>query len=90
MKYSLNIEKSCIDFLESLDKKQFRQITLKILKLLSDPYPPDSIKLKGVDQSRRVDQGEFRILYVIDNVKREIQIWKIGKRDSGEVYRHIT
>ena len=89
MRYKLNLEKSCFDFLDSLDKKQFKQVMVKVLKLLVDPCPPDSKKLEGVQEGRRADQGEYRILYTVDQARQEVQVWKIGKRNSDEVYRNL-
>ena len=89
VKYKLNLENSCFDFLELLDKKQFKQVVVKILKLLVDPYPPDSKKLEGAQGGRRADQGEYRILYVVDEGRKEIQVWRIGKRNSDEVCRNL-
>ena len=89
MRYKLSLEKSCFDFLDSLDKKQFKQVTVKVLKLLVDPYPPDSKKLEGVQEGRRADQGEYRILYTVDEGRKDVLVWKIGKRNSDEVYRNL-
>jgi len=93
MKYSLNIESSAKNFISELQAKQFKQVMTKILSLLSDPIPQDSRKLEGVSEGRRVDQGEYRILYFIKHskpgIEGEIQIWKIGKRNDSEVYRHL-
>ncbi len=89
MRYRLNLEKPSADFLDGLDKKQFKQVMVKVLRLLAQPHPPDSKKLGGVEGGWRADQGEFRILYTVDEDKKEVRIWKIGKRNSDEVYRNI-
>ncbi|MEK7479853.1 MAG: type II toxin-antitoxin system RelE/ParE family toxin [Patescibacteria group bacterium] len=73
-------------FLNKLPLKQFDQIDGKIIALCSDPFPPDSKRLKGVDWYR-VDVGEYRIIY---NVRGDIlDIPLIGKRNDGEVYKRL-
>ena len=82
MRHKLNLEKPCADFLEGLDKKQFKQVMVKVLKLLVDPYPHDSQKLEGVPGGRRADQGEYRILYSVDEGRKEIHDWRNRKTNS--------
>jgi mRNA interferase RelE/StbE len=59
----------------------------KILSLLSDPMPPDSLQLKGFDNYRRTDSGEFRIVYRFDDTTIAISL--VGKRNDDEVYRQL-
>ena len=93
MKYHLSIAGGAHDFLDELQPKQFKQVVTKMLSLLENPVPQDSRKLEGVAEGRRVDQGEYRILYFIKHpkpgVNGEVQVWKIGKRNDSEVYRHL-
>jgi len=44
-------------------------------------------QLKGHSGIYRVDQGEFRILYTID--ESEIEVFRIGKRNDDEVYENL-
>jgi mRNA interferase RelE/StbE len=48
------------------------------------PRPPGSQKLFGED-AYRIRQGDYRILYTIDDEKRLVEVYKIGHR--REVYR---
>jgi len=93
MNYLLNIESSSQKFIDKLQAKQFKQVLAKILSLLSKPTPQDCKKLSGVEGGYRVDQGEYRILYRIKWATKEkpgeIQIWRVGKRNDDEVYRHL-
>jgi mRNA interferase RelE/StbE len=70
-------------FLANLDAKPFRQVVRKIFALGDDPMPSDSIKLVGSD-FYRVDQGEYRIVYLFD--KDTLSIVVVGKRNDDEVY----
>lgn len=72
--------------LEGLEIKQFKQVAMKMLSLLRDPFPNDSEKLTG-SEYRRVDIGEYRIVY---NVKEDVvQILAIGERNDGTVYKRL-
>ena len=69
-----------------LPAKHRRQIAVKIVQLRSAPTPPDSKKLTGYPY-RRVDVGEYRVIY---RVEREmLEILRIGKRNDAEVYRNL-
>lgn len=69
-----------------LQAKQFKQVAVSMLNLLSDPYPHDSASLKGAaNRERRVDVGEYRIIYSVAGDAVEILV--IGKRNDDEVYK---
>jgi mRNA interferase RelE/StbE len=85
--YSLQIGKPAVKSLKALELKPFKQVMVKILSLQSDPKPQDCKALKGYPGGYRVDQGEFRILYTIEG--NTISIFRVGKRNDGEVYRNL-
>lgn len=85
--YSLRIGKPAVKSLKALELKPFKQIMVKILSLQSDPHPQDCKALKGYPGGYRVDQGEYRILYTIE--ENTISIFRVGKRNDGEVYRNL-
>jgi len=73
-------------FLERLDAKQYRQVVRRIFALAADATPPDSARLEG-SNLRRVDQGEYRIVYSFDT--DTVFILVIGKRNDDEVYAKL-
>jgi mRNA interferase RelE/StbE len=83
--YNLNITKSVDRFLKNLNPKQFRQILQKILRLRLNPNPPDSKQLIGHPEYKRVDIGEFRIIFRVEG--ETIKIALVGKRNDDEVYK---
>ena len=84
--YKLHIKESAAKELESLGTKKDRQkIVTRINALAADPRPPGSEKLGGEVNKYRVRQGNYRIVYSIDDRNRMVVITKI--RDRKEVYR---
>jgi mRNA interferase RelE/StbE len=73
-------------FLERLDAKQYKQVVRRIFALAADVTPPDSAKLEG-SNLRRVDQGEYRIVYSFD--ADTVFIIIVGKRNDDEVYARL-
>lgn len=77
-----NVEK----FIKTTQPKHSRQLFLKCLELSRNPYPNDAAKLVGFKDNRhRVDSGEYRIIYRVND--DDIQIMMIGKRNDDSVYR---
>jgi mRNA interferase RelE/StbE len=83
--HNLNITKSVDRFLKSLKPKQFRQILQTILRLRLDSDPHDSKQLVGNSDFKRVDIGEFRIIYRVEDDVVKIAV--VGKRNDDEVYK---
>jgi mRNA interferase RelE/StbE len=62
----LRFGKKSYDELSELQAKQFKQIMMKILMLLKNPFPQDHAKLKGYEHYNSVDSGEYRIIYRVE------------------------
>ena len=82
----LNLTNAALNFLDELPAKQFKQIVNTLFALLKNPMPQDAKALKGYDY-RRVDCGEYRIVYCVKN--EELQVIVIGKRNDDEVYKKL-
>jgi len=83
---NLQLSKKSIRFLETLDAKQYRQVARKIFSLLRNPAPADSKELKGFP-FRRVDVGEYRIVYRVE--EDLVKIALVGKRNDEDVYKKL-
>lgn len=80
------ITNSADKVLAALQAKQYKQVGSAIFGLLRNPEPHDSKQLVGAKNGeRRMDVGEFRVIYAIAGDTVEILI--IGKRNDDEVYR---
>lgn len=82
--YSLFIKRSAEKELRGLPKADLSKVIHRIHELVTDPRPPGCQKLSGYNQYR-IRQGDYRILYTIDDSNRKIEIIRIGHR--REVYR---
>jgi mRNA interferase RelE/StbE len=81
----LDLTRSAGRFLARLDAKPFRQVVSKILKLQENPEPYDAAQLVGNPPYRRVDIGEYWIVYRVE--KDTVKIAVVGKRNDDEVYK---
>ena len=82
--YSLLIKSSALKELEAISLKDRRRIVTRIEGLAPDPRPPSCEKLSGLEQYR-VRQGDYRVIYSVDDEARTVAIVKIGHR--RDVYR---
>lgn len=88
-RYALRIAKTAEKDLFDLQAKQFAQVAKKIFSLQGNPRPQDCKELKGYSGGYRVDQGEYRILYMIDDELKMVDVFRVGKRNDDEVYRNL-
>jgi mRNA interferase RelE/StbE len=82
----LDITHDSLKFLLTLDPRQFRQVVTALFRLLQDPEPHDSASLTGFPL-RRVDIGEYRIIYHVDGEVLRVPL--VGKRNDDDVYRRL-
>ena len=84
--YSIFIKKSAARELEGLAKKYLPKILERIEALAENPRPAGAEKLAGVELWR-IRQGNYRIVYSIEDNVLTVWIVKVGHR--GDVYRKI-
>ena len=77
--YSLLIKKSAERELRALPKKDLRRVVERIRGLAHTPRPHGNEKLSGQERYR-IRQGDYRVVYAIDDEARMIEIIKIGHR----------
>ncbi len=84
-KFSIRIKKSAKKELEAIATKADRLRIIKRIQSLADnPRPGGSQKLSGSERYR-IRQGNFRILYLIQDMELVVYVIKIG--DRKDVYR---
>ena len=85
-KYRILIKRSAAKELESIGGKKDRErITQRILALADDPRPPGVEKLSGTSEKYRVRQGNFRVVYEIEDDALIVNVVRVG--DRKEIYR---
>ena len=82
----MDITHDSLKFLRTLDPRQFHQVVTALFRLLQDPEPHDSASLTGYP-FRRVDIGEYRIVYRVDG--EHLRVPLIGRRNDDDVYRRL-
>jgi mRNA interferase RelE/StbE len=82
--YELSIKQSAVKELEGLPFKDRQRIARKLQALAKNPRPPGSEKLSG-EEKYRLRQGDYRVLYTIDDEPRRVTIVKIAHR--RDVYK---
>ena len=86
----LVITKAALDNLEGFPFKIRAQLIKKAKALILDPHPAGSKPLKGIKTADdeiiyRQRSGDYRILYVVDDERREVTIFRVQHR--RDVYR---
>jgi mRNA interferase RelE/StbE len=83
-KYEISLKKSAAKDLDDIPKKELQKIIKKIRAMSSDPRPQGSQKLSHKEQYR-IRQGDYRVIYAIDDDSFAVHIIKVGHR--REIYR---
>ena len=84
MTYTLLIKPSARRELEALHDPMVRRVDKAIVSLAGNPRPPGAAKLTSASLYR-IRVGAYRVVYEIDDRKKEVQVVSIGHR--REVYR---
>jgi mRNA interferase RelE/StbE len=82
--YSLEIKRSAAKELAQLPPKDRGRIVMRIQALAVEPRPVGAEKLSSQERYR-IRQGDYRILYEIEDQVLRVVIVKIAHR--GDVYR---
>ena len=82
--YSIQIKRSAAKELEAVPLKDRRRIVTRIEGLQTEPRPPGCEKLSG-DDKYRIRQGNYRILYEIQDQALIVTVVRVG--DRRDVYR---
>ena len=83
-KFKIFFKKSALKELENIPKPALQRILKRIQGLSNNPKPAGSQKLSNYNLYR-MRQGDYRVIYLIDSKRLEIQIFKIGHRK--EIYK---
>jgi mRNA interferase RelE/StbE len=84
--YKIFFRRSVLKDLAKIPKSELQRIIKKIEKLAHDPRPKGCEKISGQDRFR-IRQGNYRIIYSIQDDELTIWVVKIGHR--REIYRKL-
>ena len=84
--YSLKIKPSAAKELQAISSKaMLSKLIERISSLAIQPRPQGSEKLAGRANLYRVRQGDYRVIYSVDDESRVVVVIKVGHR--RDVYR---
>lgn len=83
--YSVEVTPHAEFQIKALPKKEQAKILKRAYKLAEEPRPAGVKKLKGTDSLYRIRQGDWRIVYTIEDDRLLILVVKVGHRK--DVYR---
>ncbi|MBC7170196.1 type II toxin-antitoxin system RelE/ParE family toxin [Candidatus Bipolaricaulota bacterium] len=82
--YRVLVKPSAVRELEAVPRKGRKLLAERIQGLGATPRPPGCEKLSGGDRYR-VRQGDYRIIYSVDDDQQVVRVIKVGHR--REMYR---
>jgi mRNA interferase RelE/StbE len=82
--YRVALTASADKELNSLPVKMIARMMPRLENLATTPRPPGCKKLRGGDKEWRIRIGDYRIVYVIDDDAKTIDVTRIAHR--REVY----
>jgi len=85
--YSLIFKKSAEKDLRKIPKEIIPHIFEQIENLVSEPVPHDSYKLASAENHYRIRVGEYRVIYQVIHVNREVTVIYIRHRSVA--YRRL-
>ncbi len=83
-RYRVVVRKSVAKDLRGVPRKDVKRVLAAIRELADNPRPPGAKKLSGQERYR-LRQGNYRILYSIEDDRLIVSVVRVGNR--REVYR---
>ena len=78
--YKVEISKSADRDIHKIERKSIKPIFEAIKELSENPYPTQSKKLKGAEDSYRLRVGSYRVLYEINKKEKCVVVYHIRHR----------
>jgi mRNA interferase RelE/StbE len=82
--YNLSLKRSAEKELRALPPKDLKRVMERLQALAIQPRPHGCEKMVG-EERYRIRQGDWRVVYSVDDTLKAVTIFKIGHR--REVYR---
>jgi mRNA interferase RelE/StbE len=78
--YRVALTSSAEKELHGLPRNVIARIMPRLERLVSAPRPPGCKKLKGGDNEWRIRVGDYRVVYIIDDSARTVDVTRIAHR----------
>lgn len=85
MSYEVRVKRSAAREIEALPLADRRRVVERIGHLADDPRPPGCERRAGREERFRIRQGDYRIVYGLEDAVLTVWIVKVGHR--RDVYR---
>jgi len=86
--YEIRLYREAIKALDRMDRKTEERIRRRLWELADNPTAPRLSKpLKGMERLRSSRVGEWRILYVVDELNMAVAV--LAVRPRGQAYRRL-
>ena len=85
MSYTVSLKRSAEKELDALPPRIHDKVIKAILALKKNPYPRNVKRLHG-REGARIRVGNYRILYLVKDSSKEIEVFSVG--DQKDVYRY--
>ena len=83
-KYEISIKQSAEKELQHIPKRDLPRVIRHMIALSDEPRPRGCEKLSGQERYR-IRQGDYRIVYTVDDKEKKDIVFKIGYR--REIYK---
>ena len=83
--YSVSLVPSARKELRQLPTQDLVRVHQKIVQLAANPRPHGSEKLAGSDDAYRLRQGDYRVVYEVDDSAHQVTVLRI--RHRRDAYR---
>ncbi len=80
--YKVIVSKTASKELADLPSQVVNRIVPAIIKLGENPHPVGCKKLKGEQDTWRIRVGDYRVVYIIDEVVRIVDVRSVGHRKN--------
>ena len=81
--YKVIVAEDAAAFISGQTKKIQRQLHKKIKNLGKNPYPQNSIKLKGQSGLYRILSGYYRIIYTVKDKEVTVLVLRVAHRKKA-------
>ena len=83
--YRIEVSATAEKQIRKLPREDQIRVLRAIRPLATEPTPPGSRKVRGYEDVFRIRVGTYRILYRIDDDRREVIVLRVGHR--RDIYR---